>query len=722
MQSRLHVHLILLLTLALLTACGRGEEEAPIGSVENVQTQSEPSLQSTATGEQTGSEEGAPADDATPETTDGAQAEGPVSIVAEAREDDVTVIVEENPVPLPAPEATSLNTGDGVTVSQEGRAFLRLHNLLLLEITRDGEIKIDEASPQDVPIILRLRQTFGTLFNNFTIDQEWKDWVAREGEQVTILVETSLATNRIQWSVRDVRNRHDVGAAGGIRGLAAPAIQATGTSTTTEGAAETVDGVAGDLVDQGWTISLESDTQLGWAMVSDEAVSLTVESAVSGVTVENNMAHWVAPDGEIGSAVPYKREAVAAWFEKIFAGEETFEIGDVLWDPADVVATTADLASPTDANQAEPAFMLGGVEVMLQSADYTLSDCNDDGIDDIFMADGTVLFNFRPLLNRVRSVDVQLFNVRGTRDIRPLNPAREIIEQDAGVLTKGEHELLSVRSNPSQSEEPYHFLELEMENGCFLGFSLTPPLENLEPAPPRWPLDPDEQAVFATDTPTPTPSPTATPCVVAACPDGWASYLVRSGDTLWELYDRTQYFAPGLTMDQIREANCMAPDSDMLPMGAVVCVPAPPTPTPTSTPTPTPTPTPDECPPLSVAVEEYDDDYEGGAGAVQEQAGDDAANRADEGDQDSSTSPLPPPVEKWIRLSLTVSGGCPPYILRVPGQDRELFPAPTVSETETVYEPFPIRVCNVPSPQVFTVIDSEENEKSAIYTLNCESE
>ena len=528
------------------------------------------------------------------------------------------------PEPLPEPNRKALQPGDGVKVDAVGRALLYLSDLLILEVVREGDLVVRQAPAEDQPVLVVMALSAGTILNNFSAEDEWKRWLARGDQQVTFVVESPIAKTTINFSpptlIESVQGQLSAPTPSptvSTTPSAAPSltpsealtgtlvetpIQATGQPTQPVPAAGP--GMAATAPSQGtgWTISQETYTPLQWDLVQSEGISVEVVTAENKAVVEYGMAHWIAPDGVIGPSVPYKRDAVANWSAQIKNGETTKEIGDVLWDPADIDVDTGGI-------ETLPApgvpFMYAGVEVTLDPTGldgapaYSLDDCNGDGITDIVMRNGKLQLNFRPLLNRVRAADLELFGAKGHRSAYALNPAREVIRQEGVTLTEGAYELLSLRSDLRKFEQPYHFAVLEAEDSCFLGFSLTPPEPDDVPGKPRWPVLPGEMKPTLPDiAATPTP-----PCEVE-CPAGWAMYRVHADDTLWAIAERTRYFSTGLTIDELKQVNCIPPESDIVRLDSFICVPAPPTPPPQPTPQVTEeSSTPDNgCPKLVVTA------------------------------------------------------------------------------------------------------------------------
>lgn len=98
-------------------------------------------------------------------------------------------------------------------------------------------------------------------------------------------------------------------------------------------------------------------------------------------------------------------------------------------------------------------------------------------------------------------------------------------------------------------------------------------IETATPEPPT-PVSPSQSAL---------PSSTPTPCTP---PPGWVPYIVKSGDTLFEISQRTN-----VTVGQLQSGNCLTGTN--IRASQRLYIPFIPTPTFTFTPTPTPTWTPE---------------------------------------------------------------------------------------------------------------------------------
>jgi hypothetical protein len=343
-------------------------------------------------------------------------------VEAEANRDGVFVLdAEAGRQTLSSPNQTFLGTGDGIDVDASGRAILRFADLLVVEVLRDGGLVLQQLAVEEQSAFITVLQNGGTLINDFNPEAE----IERR-----FTIQTDFAT-----------------------------ITATGTR---------------------FMIVREEGTPLEWVVGLDAGENdLEVTAAGETKTVVSNQARWVAPVGEPSAGITAEMGSVNEWIESLRGGAIVAEIGEVVWSQADVLAAPGEL---TELPIPGEDFTLGGVTMRLGlDGRYTLEDCNGDGQNDIAMSDGSLTMDFRQVLSRVRALDVTVLNFAspGSGGLRVLDPGTEEIDR-VTVEGSGQVEVLSLRS-----DEPYHYAELTLENGCFLGFSLTPPTEEGEPAPPR---------------------------------------------------------------------------------------------------------------------------------------------------------------------------------------------------------------------------------------------
>jgi hypothetical protein len=470
------------------------------------------------------------------------------TVEAESNRNDVFVVRAGRRETLPSPRQTLLNTGDGVDVNAQGRAILRFADLLTVELLRNGGLVLQELSADEQSAIITVLQNGGTLINDFN-----------PGEEITrrFTIQTEFAV-----------------------------ITATGTR---------------------FMVVREANAPLEWVIGLDVAEGdLKVSAGGETKPITTGIARWVAPIGPPSAGIPANMANVQSWIEGVRAGEPRREIGEVVWDPADILANTQSVTELPDPGQ---PFELEGVVLMLDPQGlfgnpvYSLADCNGDRISDIAIQAGKLQMDFRPVPRRVRALDVTVVNRDrpGSGSLRALDPGRTEISSQFLRVGPGQGEVLSLRS-----DRPYHFAELLLNDGCFLGFSLTPPTLTGENGPPR-------PAVEGLETGDLIPTSTATPstqiplCTVVYTGRGGVNLrsgpgtfyepplevlpkdtelipLARSPDGQWIQVQVRSSRAQGWISANSRFVQCNVPIGE-LPLGKV-----PPTPSPTPFPTSTPTP------------------------------------------------------------------------------------------------------------------------------------
>ncbi len=379
---------------------------------------------------------------------------GTDTVEVEASRDRVfTITADENQRrQLPSPQQTFLRRGEGVDVDERGRAIVRFADLLTVEVLRNGGLSLEELSVDEQAAFITVLHSGGALINNFNPKEEID-------RRFTIKTEFAI-------------------------------IEATGTR---------------------FVVVREANAPLEWVIGWEaDPEDLTVTAAGVTKPVPSGVARWIAPIDEPSAGIPVDMGALEGWVEGLREGVDQPAIGEVVWPQADVVGDTEPLTELPEPGQ---PFELEGVRLILDpqglvgNPEYWLEDCNGDGVRDIAMMAGKLHMDFRPVLARVRGLDVTVINRNrpGTGALRVLDPGRKEIAQQAITVGPGEGQVLSLRS-----DVPYHYAELLMTEGCFLGFSLTPPQPDGEPAPPR-PAVPDWEGERLPPTLTPTPTPTRTP-------------------------------------------------------------------------------------------------------------------------------------------------------------------------------------------------------------------
>ncbi len=234
----------------------------------------------------------------------------------------------------------------------------------------------------------------------------------------------------------------------------------------------------------------EADTPLEWIVGLDsEAGDLMVTA--DGVTKEvlSNEARWVAPIDEPSAGISAEMGNVQEWITNLQVGQSVREIGETLWAQADVLINTGVLAGlPAVGERAA----LGDIGItLLPGGDYSFEDCNGDFIPDIAAINGEIELDFREVLNRVRAVDVTVYKVAGGGLLEGLDPAAAATSEKDIPAAADQLEVLSLRS-----ETPFHYALLSLEDGCFIGVSLTPPEDDGADGMPRSPIEEGEGVII----------------------------------------------------------------------------------------------------------------------------------------------------------------------------------------------------------------------------------
>ncbi|RLT39593.1 MAG: hypothetical protein DWI57_10005 [Chloroflexi bacterium] len=435
----------------------------------------------------------------------------PAFAQADADKTTVTLRLAGSEQPLSPPASAQLQVGDGVRVDGAGRAFLRFSDFLTVEILRTGDLQVQELALSDQSALAVFGQSGGTFFNDLA--------AGAGGIERRVTVQSDFAV-----------------------------VTATGTR---------------------FMLVKEANSPLEWLFGLEAGVNdLTVQaqndpnrSSPTIKTVGSGVARWVAPLGLPGPEVSYDVAAVDKWLAAVQRGDPVPEVGEVLWPHADARMDTAMLGQTLQPGMAAD---MGGVTLAVDAesafgrAKYGRTDCNGDGIADLSVQNGVIRLDFRNLLRRVRGLDVTLMarNVPASGSVAVLDPAASTITRQSFAIAAGQGEVVSLRS-----DLPYHYAEIALADGCFLGFSLTPPNADGSrgrplPAVDRWPPRPPVSAPTATPTaayarPTPippTPTPRAGSSVEAAAAtvqidgnvDDW-QIVARQTDGRWVAFDTIVY-------------------------------------------------------------------------------------------------------------------------------------------------------------------------------------
>ena len=442
---------------------------------------------------------------------------------ADARRVNVFSHIGGEEKPLPPGQPTQLRVGDSLRVDEGGYAILRFSDLVTVEILRQGNLEVRELSLDEQSPLIAFGQSAGTFANELQ--------PGTNGATHRLEIQSNFAT-----------------------------ITATGTR---------------------FLIVRELDTPLEWLWAIEAgADDLTVTAEGVTRTATTGTAYWMAPVGPPSQPVSIEPARVNAWLEALRAGTPQGEVGDVLWNAADVLLHTGEATGDIVAGG---EIRLGNFPITLAGegdsgpAAYAQRDCNQDGIPDIAITNGKLLFDLRAAAGRVRAVDLTVIGLGESDEVRVFNPAYEPLDQPGQIVQRTNDAILSVRSQASLGEQPFHYAELSMAEGCFLGLSLTPPEADGTLGVPRPAI----------------PNPF---CIVSAAglnlrrgPDTAFTppiRLLRRGDELiplgrtanggWIRVQTTDDGSEGWVSANPQFVVCAAPVSTLLPLAA------PPTPTPTS--------------------------------------------------------------------------------------------------------------------------------------------
>ncbi|MCA9980636.1 MAG: FecR domain-containing protein, partial [Anaerolineales bacterium] len=421
-------------------------------------------------------------------------------ISATARNNQVSILRAANgnqPEPLPAPSNGQLAVGDGIDVDDAGYAQLVFPDLFVVEVMRDGELVVQQAILDENNAIVSLSQVGGAILNDFNAD---------EALDRRFVIETDFAR-----------------------------ITATGTQ---------------------FLIAREANTPLEWIVALSAAPNdLYVYADGVTKTVTTNQARWVSPIGEPSPAFGADMGNMSQWVQNLRDGAPVAEFGEMIWAYAN---EKADSTTLPETLQVGVPFLLGNTAVTLQpGGTYRRLQCNGDGITDIYVENGTLSFDLRGVMGRVRAFDVTVQNYAepGQNSLYGYNPAgidsANRIAETANRTDTKSWEVLSLRS----PEQPFHYAELNLTRGCFLGFSIVEPDAPPDAAVADIPLEP-------TSTVTPDPGDISPPpAPVGLTPNG-VPYSCRPGETVSITFAWQAVSDPSGVFQYQTEAQFLGYDTD----------------------------------------------------------------------------------------------------------------------------------------------------------------
>jgi len=344
----------------------------------------------------------------------------------------VSPLKQGQPEALPNEAQLLLGTDGGVSIDGTGKATISLPDTLMAELGGQGELFFDTYSAVEHSKTLSFRQYGGRLLADFN-------------------------PNRNRDHLLTIQTRF-------------------GTISTPGGQ---------------FLLVHEDEDSMIWLVNLGEAGDV-LEITGAGVTkrVSPDAARWLSADGAISDEIPVDAKRLQGWYNSLQAGETDLTLGEVLLSPANLVGTTGQLpALPRigyafDLAQGEQ----GSAKLTLDPVGlfgrprYALEDCNGDGSQDIAIQAGKLQFDFRPVIARVLALDVSVVNrtQAGNGALWGLDPAGGELDRVLLEAESGQSQTLSLRP-----EQPLHAAELALLDGCFVGFSLTPPGSSGTPGAPR---------------------------------------------------------------------------------------------------------------------------------------------------------------------------------------------------------------------------------------------
>jgi len=353
-------------------------------------------------------------------------------VEVEAEGEGVFLVDDGQRTALSPEEPAGLTVGEGVAVEETGSATVRLAELLTAELLPGSELVLVDLSAADEATTLTLRQSNGILLADFNPG-------GQSDRELTL--ETGFAT------------------------------------IMTRGAS--------------FLVVHEPDTPLEWVVnLGDPEETLQVTAGSQTRPVAGNEARWLAPAQAPGEALEIETRRLQAWYNSTKSGGAKLTLSEVLLAPANLIGAPATL--PALPRLGQPFDLMrneqGAVKLTLDPVGlfgrpaYSLEDCNGDGVEEIAIQSGQLLFNFRPLLARALALDVTVINraAPGQGALWGANAAGDELDRALVETGSGRSETLSLRG-----DQPFHTAVLALSDGCFAGFSLTPPSATGPPPKPR---------------------------------------------------------------------------------------------------------------------------------------------------------------------------------------------------------------------------------------------
>lgn len=333
-----------------------------------------------------------------------------------AKHDNVYIVRNDTRSPLPQGQTELMIVGDSIDVSETGLARLTFPDLTAIEISRDGTLQVNEVAITDQTSSISVKLLGGAAI--FGRDE------GLPGEH-RLEIHTDFAT-----------------------------IVATGTR---------------------FIVTQETDSSLLWVVALDaNGGDLTIRTARGSEKLATGQAYWVSAIDAARIPIQFELDEVELWQESLLQGTVVPEMGEVVWQEANLSLEAAVVLRP---NTSRLIYLNPNQSVPLSSelqstAGIQEQDCNKDGVLDVVVIEGKFSLDLRNVLGRVRRVEVDIVNLSESFSgaLVGYNPDQKEIGRTPITVNFGEAELLTL----PPSTTPYHFAVLEAANVCLVSVSLKP--------------------------------------------------------------------------------------------------------------------------------------------------------------------------------------------------------------------------------------------------------
>ncbi|MCA9930763.1 MAG: hypothetical protein KC419_19895, partial [Anaerolineales bacterium] len=236
-----------------------------------------------------------------------------------ALRDSVTLVRGISSQKLVLLETTDLAQDDQLTVIDAGRALLAISDSLIVELIREGNLTVQELTVDEETVLLALAMKSGAVLNDLNIEDAIEGLLKIEGEYATI----------------------------------------TATGTT-------------------FLVVKEENTPLEWVVALDSTPSDLMVTADNVATeIVTGKAVWVAPFGPPGPVIDANINAVNDWIDGLRNGSDMPELGETVWDYAEMEIPASELPDPVPVDT--PIDVREVALTLDPAGSYERVDCNGDG-------------------------------------------------------------------------------------------------------------------------------------------------------------------------------------------------------------------------------------------------------------------------------------------------------------------------------------------------------